>query len=206
VSDAGPSITVWLERLKQGDAVAARPLWERNFGRLAALARQALCGMPRRAADEEDVALEAFDSFCRGVAQGRFPRLTDRHDLWALLVVLTERRASDLREHEGAQKRGGGKVRGGSVLAKGEDSEVGADAFDRLAGPEPTPEFAAQVAEECRRLLEVLAEADLRQIALWKLEGYTNAEIARRLGCVTTTVERRLRLIRALWEKEVTRE
>ena len=86
---------------------------------------------------------------------------------------------------------------------RADSTEAAANAFDRLAGPEPTPEFVAQVTEECRRLLEVLGDPNLRQIALWKLEGYNNREIARRQGCVTTTVERRLRLIRSLWEKEV---
>ena len=206
MSDPHASVTFWLEHLKQGDPAAARPLWERFFGQLVALARQALQGLPRRAADEEDVALEAFELFCRGAARGRFPRLDDRHDLWALLVVLTERRANDLRDRECAEKRGGGRVRGGSVLGAADSSGAAANGFDRLAGPDPTPEFAAQVSEECRRLLEVLADPDLRQIALWKLEGYTNREIARRQGCVTTTVERRLRLIRSLWEREANRE
>jgi DNA-directed RNA polymerase specialized sigma24 family protein len=122
LSDVRPSVTVWLEQLKQGDAAAALPLWERYYGRLVVLARQALRGLPRRAADEEDMALEAFDRFCRGAALGRFPRLADRDNLWALLVILTERGASDLREREEAQKRGGGRVRGGSVLATGKGS------------------------------------------------------------------------------------
>ena len=46
----------------------------------------------RRAADEEDVALSAFDSFCRGAEQGRFPQLDGRDDLWHLLVVITVRK------------------------------------------------------------------------------------------------------------------
>jgi len=41
-----------------------------------------------------------------------------------------------------------------------------------------------------------------RQIAQWKLDGYTNAEIAQRLGCGLRTVERRLELIRRIWEQE----
>jgi DNA-directed RNA polymerase specialized sigma24 family protein len=31
------------------------------------------------------------------------------------------------------------------------------------------------------------------------MEGYTNQEIAAKLGCALRSVERRLRLIRALW-------
>jgi DNA-directed RNA polymerase specialized sigma24 family protein len=186
-------VSVWLAQLKAGDPAAVQPLWDRYFGRLVRLARTRLAASFRRAADEEDVALSAFDSFCRAVAAGRFPQLHDRHDLWAVLVTLTERKANALADREGARKRGGGTVRGDSVLA-----------HLNLAGREPTPEFAARVAEECERLLGRLdADPGLRQIAQWKLEGYTNAEIAAKLGKSLPTVERKLALIRGLWSREV---
>src|SRR5436309_4156959 len=99
MSSAG-SVTTWVGRLRAGDGAAAQRLWERYFRRLVGLARERLRGLRRRAADEEDVALSAFDSFCRGVGQGRFPRLDDRNNLWELLVVITARKAIDLRQHE----------------------------------------------------------------------------------------------------------
>jgi len=71
-----------------------------------------------------------------------------------------------------------------------------------VLGDEPTPEFAAQVAEECQRLLGRLGDAELRSVALWKMEGYTNEEIAARLNCVPRTVQRKLGLIRTLWDQE----
>src|SRR5262245_43166917 len=102
------SVTHWLGQLQAGDPAAAQPLWQRYFRRLVGLARQRLRHAPRRAADEEDVALSAFDSFCRGAEQGKFPRLHDRDNLWRLLVALTARKAVDLIRHEDRQKRGGG--------------------------------------------------------------------------------------------------
>jgi DNA-directed RNA polymerase specialized sigma24 family protein len=195
-------VTWWLDQLKGGDPDAAQKLWEGYFQRLVGLARKKLQGARRRMADEEDVALSAFDSFCRGAAQGRFPRLNDREDLWQLLVVITARKAVDLIQHENRGKRGGGKVQGESALVcPGEWS--GGPAADRLASPEPTPEFAAQVAEEWERLLARLGDADLRAVALLKLEGYTHEEIADQLGCALRTVERKLRRIRDCWEKEL---
>src|SRR5690349_4606330 len=89
------SVTRWIGSLKAGDADAAQRLWERYFGALVRLAYARLRGAPRAAADEEDAALSAFDSFCRGAARGRYPRLDDRDDLWRLLVVITERKALD---------------------------------------------------------------------------------------------------------------
>jgi len=66
---------------------------------------------------------------------------------------------------------------------------------------EPTPDFVAQMAEQYEGLLGSLGDDTLRQIATWKLEGYTNAEIAGKLGCVTRTVERKLEMIRERWHR-----
>jgi DNA-directed RNA polymerase specialized sigma24 family protein len=192
------SITGWLHLLRGGQAMAAQRLWERYFQRLVALARSRLQGTPRRAADEEDVALAAFESFCLGAQEGRFPRLADRDDLWQVLVMLTARQANRLRKLERRQKRGGGKVQA--------ETDLSAEDPVRLAeviGPEPTPEFAAQVADEYRRLLDKLGDAELRSVALWKMEGFTLEEIAARLGRSLRTVERKVQLIRILWEEEV---
>jgi DNA-directed RNA polymerase specialized sigma24 family protein len=194
VSSPG-SVTVWLTQLRAGQADAAQHLWEGYFRRLVGLARQKLLGRPRAAADEEDVALSAFNSFCRGVNQDRFPRLADRDDLWQLLVLLTARKAAHLIRDETRRKRGGGAVVHTSALAD-EDSWLA-----ELIGPEPTPEFAAQVAEECRVLMDRLSDDELRSVAVAKLEGYSNEEIARQRGCVVRTVERRLRIIRGLWQE-----
>lgn len=189
------SITLWLGRLKGGDEAAVQPIWRAYFRRLVALARAKLRGAPTRAADGEDAALSAFDSFCRGAEVGRFPHLGNRDDLWRLLVTITARKAADLRQHEGRAKRGGGLVRG--------DSAVGEDGWAEVAGTEPTPEFAARTADEYARLLGLLDDDQLRNLAVWKMEGWTNAEIAKRLGCAVPTVERRLRLIRKIWSAEL---
>ena len=93
---SGDSVTQWIDQLKAGERDAVQKLWEAYFERLVALARQKLRGAPRWAADKEDVALSAFDSFCRAAERGRFPQLSDRDDLWHLLVVLTARKACDL--------------------------------------------------------------------------------------------------------------
>jgi DNA-directed RNA polymerase specialized sigma24 family protein len=192
------SVTHWLGLLKAGDHAAAQPLWERYFRQLVSLARARLRGAPKRMADEEDVALNAFDSFCRRAAEGRFPQLLDRNDLCQLLVLITARKAIHLRKHERRKKRGGGKVQLETELAGASEEPL----LNQVIGEEPTPEFAAQVAEECRRLLDQLRVDELRSIALWKMEGYTTEEIAARLGCVPRTVERRVQVIRTLWSGE----
>jgi DNA-directed RNA polymerase specialized sigma24 family protein len=186
------SVTDWILRIPTGDPAAAQRLWERYFRRLVGLARARLRGKRGGAADEEDVALSAFDSFCRNAERGRFPQLADRESLWRLLVTLTARKAARQVRDEGRQKRGGGA----SPVADAE--AVLAQALSR----EPSPEFAAGVAEACRRLLDRLGDRDLQAVALLRLEGYSVEEVADRLGCGLRTVKRKLALIRTIWEKE----
>lgn len=198
--DEGGSVTRWIGQLKGGDPDAAQPLWERYFDRLVRLARQKLVSGRRRGGDEdeEDAALSAFDSFCAGAARGRFPLLGDREDLWRLLVVITARKAGAQAQRRRAQKRGGDLHRVEAAAEQDDDGLV----LEQLAGPEPTPEFAAMVAEEYERLLEALGDDDLRRVAVWRLEGLTNDEIADRLGCARRTVARRLDLIRKIWSSD----
>jgi DNA-directed RNA polymerase specialized sigma24 family protein len=182
------SVTRWLDQLQAGDREAVQHLWQRYFPRLVALARAKLASAPRRAADEEDVALSAFDSFCRGAERGRFPQLLDRGSLWSLLVVITARKAAHLLRDQRRQKREGG--------AETPD-------LQQILSREPSPAFAAQVAEEFQRLLRCLGDRELASVAQWKMEGFTVEEIANRLGYAPRSVKRKLRLIRDRWEKEV---
>jgi DNA-directed RNA polymerase specialized sigma24 family protein len=197
------SVTQWLFRCKEGDEEAAQRLWERFFGKLVRLARIKLKGTKRTAADEEDVALSALDSFFRRAAADRFPDLHDRESLWPLLVKITARKAIKLAQHERRRKRGGGAVRGDSALTSPQKHSNDAAGWDRILGHEPNPAIAAEISEELRRLLEKLDDATLYQIALWKMEEFTSAEIAAKLGRSERTIERKLRRIRCIWEEEI---
>jgi DNA-directed RNA polymerase specialized sigma24 family protein len=53
-------------------------------------------------------------------------------------------------------------------------------------------------AQAGRGLLARLREPALRQVAVCKMEGYTNADIAARQGCSVPTIERRLAIVRRL--------
>lgn len=196
------SVSYWIGRLKEGERAAVQRLWEGYFRRLVGLVRAKLRSAPRSlAADEEDVALSAFDSFCRAAEQGRFPRLQDRDDLWHLLVLIAVRKAANLAKHERCQKRGGGKVVHVSALPGGDEGDGPLFADLRR---KPDPALAAEVAEEYRRLLRLLGDRELEQVALWKMEGDTHAEIAAKLGCRPRTVEDMVKLIRRTWASELT--
>jgi DNA-directed RNA polymerase specialized sigma24 family protein len=102
------------------------------------------------------------------------------------------------------QKRGGGRVRGESVFLRAdaiEELEVGIQA---IADQEPTPDLAVELSEQVQVMLTRLGDDSLREIAVLKLEGFSNEEIADRLQCGLRTVERKLRGIRAIWGEEET--
>jgi DNA-directed RNA polymerase specialized sigma24 family protein len=187
------SITCYLELVKAGDEEAARRIWERYFVRLTELVDQRLRGKPWGAFDSEDVALSAFDSFFRAAAGGRFPQLADRDGLWALLLTIAGCKIRDRVQHEHRQRRNVDKVEGGSP------------ALEQLRSREPSPELVAMMADECRRLLDDLGEDTLRQIALLKMEGCTDKEVAAKLNCGLRTVERKLERIRCKWQHEIVR-
>jgi DNA-directed RNA polymerase specialized sigma24 family protein len=194
-------VTRWIGGLEAGGDSAAQHLWERYFQRLVHLARVRLRAARRAGTieDEEDAALSAFDSFCPGAAAGRFQQLADRDDLWRLLVVITVRKVFGQLERRGARKRGGGRLAGESALI-GKDAAEGGG-LDRFAGDEPSPELAAMVIDEYRRLRGGLRTEALRQVLDLRLEGYTREEIAERLGCAERAVKRKLDVIRETWQQ-----
>jgi RNA polymerase sigma factor (sigma-70 family) len=177
-------VTLWISQLKEGRRTAVGLLLQRYFGRLVQLARARLRARPGLADADEDVALSAFKSLCLGAERGCFPQLDDRADLWRLLALLTVRKAIDLQRRRRAQ---------------GQPGEVDIEQF---LSREPSPELAAELAEEYQRLLDRLGDPQLQAIALWKVEGYANEEIAQKLGCGLRSVERKLHRIRALLEEE----
>ncbi len=190
------SVSRWLDPVQQGDPDAAQQLWQRYFLNMAKLARRVLRQTPLRAADEEDVALSAFDSFCRNAERGCFPQLRDRDDLWRLLAVITARKAQRARRDEGRQKRGGRE----RLVSAGDEDD--AALLEHVAAREPTPAPAAQMAEDYHRLLRLLGDDDLRRVAVARMEGHTIEDIAAQTGCAPRSVKRKLQLIRTLWEHE----
>ena len=193
------SVTSWIDGVRAGDESDVRRLWDRYFERLVSLAGARLPAHGRRAFDEEDVALSAFQSFCDRVGRGQFLKLNGRDELWRLLATITVRKALDTLRRQARQKRGGGRLAGESALQGGEDAGGGlADVLSR----EPSPEEVAQFSDSLQSFLGRLQETSLRNVALRRLDGQSTREIARSLDVSAKTVERKLQLIRAIWSQE----
>ncbi len=185
-ADTSQSITRLIRAVQDGSSSAVRPLLAAYFDRLVRLAGKRLRSLPGLGGYDEDLALRSFQSVCQRLRDpARALDLAGRDDLWRLLATRTISRAIDLiRRHRPVEV-------------------LGDDAVTQLLAREPTPDEAAELADECHRLLAALKEPDLRQIALWKVEGYTHEEIAARLDCVPRTIERKVSRIRLLWKHEL---
>jgi DNA-directed RNA polymerase specialized sigma24 family protein len=185
-AETSQSITRLIRAVQDGSSSAVRPLLSVYFGRLVRLAHKRLRNLPGLGGYDEDLALRSFQSVCQRLGDpARSLEMAGRDDLWRLLAARTISRAIDLIR----------RYRPTRVLGAGDVAQ--------LLTREPTPDEAALVADECRRLLDLLKEPELRQIALWKVEGYTHEEIAARLDCVPRTIERKVSRIRLLWKHEL---
>jgi RNA polymerase sigma factor (sigma-70 family) len=199
--DSQGSVTRLIEQLRSTDPSlredAARGLWDRYVPALLNLARRHLDRRLLHRADEDDVLQSMYASFCMRQQRGDF-ELGGRDDLWKLLVTVTLRKARNAaRRHrrDARDYRREGNSDGGDPTGRAED-------FDPCDVSEPTPADAAAFNDELERRLHALGDPTLRRIALCKLEGYTNKEIARELdNCTERTIERKLARIRTRWAR-----
>jgi RNA polymerase sigma factor (sigma-70 family) len=199
---SGDSMIECFGRLKEGEAEAAQQLWNRYSSRLVRVAKERLGSSPCGIGDEEDVAQSVFRSIFRGAAEGRFDQISTRDELWWLLLSSTKRKAVDHIRREAAQKRGGqlSQQRSQSTNGQGAARQF---SLDELIGSSPTPDFLVELDEQYGRLLDILRNDQLRRIAILRIDGYTVAEIAQKVGVGHRAVERKLQLIRGKWKREL---
>lgn len=187
-----------LEDVRAGDEQATERLWEDYFQRLVRIAAKKLPHNLRRVGDEEDIALSAFHSFIAGVRRDQFPDLSGPDNLWGLLITLTGRKVHAHLRHQTRQKRGGGSVRGESVFID-TDGQARGGGIGGVSGDADSPDIHTELAEACDGLLGQLADDQLRQIAIMRMDGFLVDEIAGKLALSKRAVERRLQLIRRTW-------
>ena len=189
------NVSHWIDLVKYGDSAAANRIWQHYFDRLVRSVRRRLIGQNRAVSDEEDIVLSVFDSFYAAAEKGRFPDLSDRDDLWRLLLRMSARKVIDKHRHDLRGRRGGDVA----VHSLDGDDETIIEAI----GDEPSPEMVLRMQESVEQFFSHLGVGHLRELAVAKLEGYSNAELAQRFKCSERTIERRLHLIREKCQQEL---
>lgn len=193
------SVSELIHKLNEPDSQYEHELWDRCIEELIRTAKRKLKGLPRRAVDEEDVAILAFNAFLSGQKEGRFKRLASREDLWQVLTMLAERNAIKLMRAGLAKKRGEGNVRGESVFANWDS--IRQNGLDAVV--EVRPEFTDVFVNVVREMLGAATDKVSEAIALKRMEGYTNEEIATQMGISVATVERKFKFLRDRLEKRL---
>ena len=193
------TVSEWIEQLKEdGRDSAATKLWGHFLEKLTNLVKRKLRTCSQSVSDEEDVVLEAVDACFRALKENRYPNVKNREDLWKLLAVIAERKAIDQIRRS---------VKGVDGIRANVSFRIVSDASSILYGiqewpcSEPTPEFAAIIAEDLVAYLNML-DSKHREVALLKMQGYSNREIGEKIGRSVPSVERYLKLIRTQWTDE----
>lgn len=185
------------------DEEACAKLWESVYERIVMFARGRLTPKSQRVADEEDIALSAMNSFFRAAEAGRFKSLTNRDELWRILITVMARKAQAFQQRQAAEKRGDGLVRGDSVFGFTPEGRVGG--INSIADPADPHRFVDELLGECRERIESLPDEILRAIAVRRMEGFEVTEIAAELNLSVATIKRKLARIRDLWAADAPR-
>lgn len=150
----------------------------------------------RRLISPDEIASNAFLALFTGLHENRFNKVRNRDELWQMLTLIAARDAINEQEKIQAQKRGGGKICDSSAFGP-----QGIGNVQDYVQRDPPPEVFVELEELSQRLLRNLPSDEIRNVAIWRMAGYSNVEIAEKLGKTERTVERKLNLIRKIWSK-----
>lgn len=196
------SVTRMVRGVAAGDHDAERKLFERFFEVVIHLADQKLGHLPRKIADEQDVALDVMHDALTGIREDRFRDLRNRKDLWQIVWDLINKRSTDLarnlyrQKHDVRREMTGNQIGTGSESSNDSQLSVPTDDFE-------DPEFIVNETREI--LLASLDDPELRNIAVRKCDGMTSVEIAHELQVTTSRVDFKWKVIRAKWMDELKR-
>ena len=180
----------WVRQLVDGDEQVAGEFWELYGLRLQKLADNQLNTRFQRRIGADDIAQSACRTFLRRAQEGQFD-LADSEGLWRLLCAITVTKVRWYVRFHQRKKR-----------ALDREENVGSGGDDRsrptfeAAANDPTPQEAAQFADEFEKLLDGLDDEE-QQLVQLKLEQCTNQEIADRLECSERTVRRILKRVQS---------
>jgi RNA polymerase sigma factor (sigma-70 family) len=194
------SYTTWLAKLDSDQELALEMLRRRLWPFLLHLARRRLGDMPRGVADEEDVAQLAFWGFVKSFRKGKVPTLENRKHLFAVVVLITDRKAKHLIQWHRRKKRAVTRQKGESeIAAHAGSSSCSAPGMAGVASHEPTPDEKVLAGDTVDHFVNLLP-LELRPTAKLWLANYSHREIAAELNIPRSTVDSWLRRITKLWQ------
>ena len=193
-SRSNDTISFWVRELQTGNRAAASVLWERYKIPLTQFGRSLLDSRVRRTFDENDFASVSFHRFLQVLERGTTREIQSREQAWRLLSKIAKNLMLDEVDAQQAQKRGGGKIHGDSLFFSrewGQEEGLWGTAIE---------ESCLIDTEEFHQFLDGLGDATLKAIALALFQGVPKAVIASSSSVSVRTVERKLVLLKRLWD------
>ena len=188
------SLTAIVHRYHAGDVGAETELFDRIYPLVREVARRTATAQRAAIADGSDFAISAWMSFHNWIRRAELNGDESFAYFWNLLVQMTRCKANEHGRWETAEKRGGGRV----ISASSFDSQSDETTWlDTIASEEFSADFLGILYHE---QLESL-EPQLQNIALAKLQGYTNKQVAEMEDISERSVERKLERIRRRWSE-----
>jgi RNA polymerase sigma-70 factor (ECF subfamily) len=181
-----------LELCRAGNEDAARQLFERYAERLLALARRRISQRLAGRVDAEDCVQSALRTFFHRARQGKFV-VKEQDDVAKLLMRITVHKTLRQVAFHQADKRDAS-----SELRQGKQAQK---RWDELLAEEPTPDHAVAFLDQLETFFNQLRPQE-RQILEMRLGGFSNDEIAEKLGVYDRKIRRVFERIRGLAEQE----
>lgn len=193
------SVTEWISQLRDGHSSACDKLWPFYLKRLTAIICRKLETSRKGVSDEEDVLIETCEVCFRKIREGNYPNIASRHDLWRLLTKIATRKAIDQirRSKKGVDRL----TQESQQMVQTDGSSFDLNQIENFPGGEPTPEFAAMVADESRYRLSQVPKKMVDVVKL-RMQGCTLKEIAEQTGISLPTVQRYLSFVREVWSQD----
>lgn len=190
------TITAALRAIEANDPRAMEILWQRFFERLCGYAESRIYRRHRRLIDPDQIATDAFMALADGVRHGRFTKVRNRDELWQMLTLIASRKTISAQRRLSRSKRGGGWVRGDSVF-----SDSISNGLHAFVSNDVSPTVAVELEELSQQLLADLPDNQIRKVAILRMAGHSISEIAEKTSFSERTIERKLKLIRKIWQK-----
>jgi RNA polymerase sigma factor (sigma-70 family) len=182
-------------RLKHADEPALAELWSVTCDSLLRYAQRMFNGSNGFLPDAESAVQSAFVSLWKGLKDERF-EFEDGHSLRAIMFTLVRRKV--IKQMRIASR----PMHGGNVTHVRIDDRSDKSPVIDIPVATPSPSLTAEAKEEVERLMDLLADRQLQQLVLLKMDRRTDQEVADHLRTSRATVARKLALIRSIWQAD----
>jgi RNA polymerase sigma-70 factor (ECF subfamily) len=181
-----------VDLFRQGDQDAAREIVDRYLDRLLTLARRRISQRLASRVDPEDIVQSVFRTFFVRIKEGQFV-FQDQDDLCKLLMRITLHKTLRQVAYHKAAKR--------DPSLETPQGEHHSEQLSALFDQEPTQEATVTFLDQLEHFLTQLRPQE-REILEMRLQGYSNEEIAKKLGIYDRKIRRVIEHVRDIALKE----